>query len=74
MAKLFPIGRKRPRSSKGKYMGSGPPIVLATHNDNHLLVGRKIDTTDGGLGSRAEWVQLQSGGMTPADILRQGRD
>ena len=74
MVKLFPIGGQTPKTTKGKYMGNGSPVILATHDDNHPLVGRKINTTNGGLNNRKEWCQLQSGGMTPADILRQARD
>ena len=70
-AKILTIAAKAVPSTKGEsVLGEGGKVALATHDDKTPLTGRKVDHHEGGLKSRAEWIRYQSGGLTPADLLR----
>ncbi|KKM16288.1 hypothetical protein LCGC14_1687330 [marine sediment metagenome] len=72
-ARVLIVGAKQPLTTKGNYAGVGEPLKLATHDDKSAI-GRQIDTADGGLDSRKDWVRLQSGGLTPSELLRRAND
>lgn len=75
-AVLLTVGGKQPTTTKGEYAipRVGGKVVSHNHCDNSATIGRRITTQQGGLANRAEWVRLQSGGLTPSELLRQADD
>ena len=65
------VGAIEPTTRKGPYFGvTNDTPISGDHTDDSLTIGRRVTIQQGGLKTRANWCALQSGGLTPREMLR----
>ena len=76
-ARVATVGAKPVPTTKGtSIVGDSGKLVSPLHTDADPLetMGRRVTTQQGGLNNRADWVRLQSGGLSPSELLRVAGD